>query len=74
MYDQIILLGVLVSLAFTELTGLSAGLIVPGYLALALSRRSASHIRSRSLCARWDSAACLRAWSSCMAEGALPCC
>ena len=36
MYDQIILLGVLVSLAFTELTGLSAGLIVPGYLALCL--------------------------------------
>lgn len=36
MYDTIILLGVLVSLAFTELTGLSAGLIVPGYLALCL--------------------------------------
>lgn len=36
MYDQIILLGVLVSLAFTELTGLSAGLIVPGYLVLCL--------------------------------------
>lgn len=36
MYDTIILLGVLVSLAFTELTGLSAGLIVPAYLALCL--------------------------------------
>ena len=36
MYSQIILAGVLVSLLFTELTGLSAGLIVPGYLALSL--------------------------------------
>lgn len=36
MYDTVILLGVLVSLAFTELTGLSAGLIVPGYLVLCL--------------------------------------
>lgn len=36
MYDTIILLGVLVSLVFNELTGLSAGLIVPGYLALCL--------------------------------------
>lgn len=36
MYDTIILLGVLVSLGFTELTGLSVGLVVPGYLALCL--------------------------------------
>lgn len=36
MYDQIILAGVLVSLLYTELTGLSPGLIVPGYLALSL--------------------------------------
>lgn len=36
MYNETILLGVLVSLLFTEITGLSAGLIVPGYLALAL--------------------------------------
>ena len=36
MYNQIILLGVMVSMIFTELTGLSAGLIVPGYLVLAL--------------------------------------
>lgn len=36
MYNQIILLGVIVSMIFTELTGLSAGLIVPGYLVLAL--------------------------------------
>lgn len=36
MYNQIILLGVVVSIIFTELTGLSAGLIVPGYLVLAL--------------------------------------
>ena len=36
MYNQIILLGVVVSMIFTEITGLSAGLIVPGYLVLAL--------------------------------------
>lgn len=34
MYNEIILLGVMVSLLYTELTGLSAGLVVPGYLAL----------------------------------------
>lgn len=38
MYDRAILLGVIVSMLFTELTGLSpAGLIVPGYLAMSLS-------------------------------------
>lgn len=36
MYNDTILLGVLVSLIYTELTGLSAGLIVPGYLVLYL--------------------------------------
>ena len=36
MYNETILLGVLVSLIFTEVTGLSAGLIIPGYLALSL--------------------------------------
>lgn len=36
MYNQAILLGVLVSLLYTELTNLSAGLIIPGYLALNL--------------------------------------
>lgn len=37
MYDQGILLGVVVSILFAELTGLSpAGLIVPGYIALSL--------------------------------------
>ena len=36
MYNQIILLGVVVSMIFTEITGLSAGLIIPGYLVLAL--------------------------------------
>lgn len=36
MYNETILLGVIVSMIFTELTGLSAGLIVPGYLVLAL--------------------------------------
>jgi poly-gamma-glutamate biosynthesis protein PgsC/CapC len=36
MYNQTILLGVIISMIFTELTGLSAGLIVPGYLALSL--------------------------------------
>lgn len=36
MYNQIILLGVVVSMIFTEITGLSSGLIVPGYLVLAL--------------------------------------
>lgn len=36
MYEQVVIAGVLVSLLFGELTGLSAGLVVPGYLALAL--------------------------------------
>lgn len=36
MYDKVVILGVLVSLLFSELTGLSAGLVVPGYLALSL--------------------------------------
>ena len=36
MYNQIILAGVLVSLLYTELTGLSTGLIIPGYLVLSL--------------------------------------
>ncbi|PWL80636.1 MAG: poly-gamma-glutamate biosynthesis protein PgsC, partial [Prevotellaceae bacterium] len=37
MYYEIVLIGVLISLLFTELTGLSpAGLIVPGYIALSL--------------------------------------
>ena len=36
MYNQTIVLGVLVSLFYTELTGLSAGLILPGYLVLNL--------------------------------------
>ena len=37
MYHEVILMGVAVSLLFSELTGLSpAGLVVPGYIALAL--------------------------------------
>lgn len=36
MYNQIVLTGVLVSLLFAEATGLSAGLVVPGYLVLSL--------------------------------------
>lgn len=36
MYNETILMGVLVSLLYTEITGLSAGLIIPGYLALCL--------------------------------------
>lgn len=36
MYSQVILLGVLASILLSELTGLSAGLVVPGYLALCL--------------------------------------
>lgn len=36
MYHEVVLLGVLISLAYSELTGFSAGLIVPGYLALSL--------------------------------------
>lgn len=37
MYDQIVVLGVVASILFSELTGLSpAGLIVPGYIALTL--------------------------------------
>ena len=52
MYDGIILLGVLVSLAFTELTGLSAGLIVPGYLVLCFeSPQRIAYTIALSLCA-----------------------
>lgn len=37
MYHEVVLVGVAVSLLFSELTGLSpAGLVVPGYIALAL--------------------------------------
>lgn len=36
MYDKIVIAGVILSLLFSELTGLSAGLVVPGYLALSL--------------------------------------
>ena len=37
LYDQTILLGVVVSILFSELTGLSpAGLVVPGYIVLSL--------------------------------------
>lgn len=36
MYHETILAGVLISLLYTEFTGLFAGLIVPGYLALCL--------------------------------------
>lgn len=36
MYDNVVMTGVVVSLLFSELTGLSAGLVVPGYLALSL--------------------------------------
>ena len=52
MYNQIVLLGVLVSLAFTELTGLSAGLVVPGYLVLCLeSPQRIAYTLALSLCA-----------------------
>jgi len=34
LYDKIVILGVIVSMVYTELTGLSAGLILPGYFAL----------------------------------------
>lgn len=36
MYNQVIILSVIVSLIYTELTGYSAGLIISGYLALNL--------------------------------------
>lgn len=36
MYYEMILVGVLVSLLYTEFTGLSAGLIIPGYLVMTL--------------------------------------
>ena len=36
MDHKVVLLGVLVSMLYTELTGLSAGLIIPGYLVLCL--------------------------------------
>lgn len=34
MYTKIIIIGVIVSLLFTEITNLNSGLIIPGYLAL----------------------------------------
>ncbi len=37
LYNASIIAGVLISIIYSELTGLSAGLIVPGYLALSLS-------------------------------------
>lgn len=38
MYNQIVAVGIVVSILFTEITGLSpAGLIVPGYIALCLN-------------------------------------
>lgn len=37
MYNIIIIIGILVSLLFTEITNLSAGIIIPGYLALSIS-------------------------------------
>lgn len=36
LYSQIVILGIAVSAVMTELTGLSAGLVVPGYIALGL--------------------------------------
>lgn len=36
MYSQIVILSVIISLIYTELTGYSAGLIISGYLALNL--------------------------------------
>ena len=36
MYNQVIILSVIISLIYTELTGYSAGLIISGYLALNL--------------------------------------
>lgn len=36
MYEKIVILGVIVSMVFSELTGFSAGLILPGYFALQL--------------------------------------
>lgn len=36
MYTETVLLGVLISLLYTEVTGFSAGLVIPGYLALSL--------------------------------------
>lgn len=36
MYHEVIILGIIISLLFTEVTGLSAGLIIPGYLVLSL--------------------------------------
>lgn len=36
MYSQTVLLGVIISLIYTEITGLSAGMILSGYLVLSL--------------------------------------
>lgn len=36
LYTETVLLGVLISLLYTEVTGFSAGLVVPGYLVLSL--------------------------------------
>lgn len=52
MYDKIVILGVIVSMVFTELTGLSAGLILPGYFALQLgSPLKAASTLAVSICA-----------------------
>lgn len=52
MYDRIVILGVIVSMVFTELTGFSAGLILPGYFALQLgSPLKAASTLAVSLCA-----------------------
>ena len=37
MYNQIVLCGIIISLLYTEITGLSAGLVVSGYLLLSLN-------------------------------------
>ena len=36
MYNETMLAGILISMLYMEMTGLSAGLIIPGYLALSL--------------------------------------
>ena len=63
MYNEIVLIGVAVSLLFSEFTGLSpAGLVVPGYIALSLqSPIRVAYTLAIALLA-WASARLLNRW------------
>ena len=74
MYNQVIILSVIISLIYTELTGYSAGLIISGYLALNL--QNPARLVFTLLSAGLAVAVCrlLACVVSFMGGGALPCC